>query len=84
MMGELRSIKVDEKLAAFVEKQVENGRYGSASEVIEDALRLMQESDAASLEAIRAAIQEGEDSGEPQPFDFDEFIEQKRARRLQP
>lgn len=82
MMGELRSIRVDEKLAAFVEKQVEDGRYGSASEVIEDALRMLQESDAASLEAIRAAIQEGEDSGEPQPFDFDEFLKEMHRKHV--
>ncbi|MBB6508763.1 antitoxin ParD1/3/4 [Rhizobium soli] len=82
MMGELRSIRVDEKLAAFVEKQVEDGRYGSASEVIEDALRMLQESDAASLEAIRAAIQEGEDSGEPEPFDSDEFLEEMHRKHV--
>lgn len=37
----------------------------------------------AEIEAIRAAIIEGEESGEPEPFDFDVFIEKKRALRTQ-
>jgi antitoxin ParD1/3/4 len=80
-MGTITSITVDEELADFVRRQVDDGRYGSASEVIEQALRLLKESEEDSLAAIRAAIEEGEASGEPQPFDFDEFIAKKRLRR---
>ncbi len=82
-MGEIISIKVDEELTAFVKKQVDDGRYASESEVIEEALRLLKESEEDEIEAIRAAIDEGEASGEPQPFDFDAFIERKRAQRAQ-
>jgi antitoxin ParD1/3/4 len=82
-MGEITSISVDEELAAFVESQVSDGRYASANEVIEAALRLLKESEQSSLDAIRSAIDEGEASGEPLPFDFDEFIAGKRARRGQ-
>jgi antitoxin ParD1/3/4 len=32
----------------------------------------------APLSALRAALIEGERSGEPEPFDFDEFLERKR------
>lgn len=35
------------------------------------------------IEALRAAIDEGEASGEPRPFDFDAFVERKRAQRAQ-
>jgi antitoxin ParD1/3/4 len=80
-MGEITSISVDEELTAFVRQQVDDGRYASESAVIEDALRMLKESEEAAIDAIRAAIEEGEASGEPQPFDFDEFIEKKRARR---
>jgi len=38
----------------------------------------------AKLEALRAALIEGEQSGAPTPFDFDEFIERKRLERAQP
>lgn len=82
-MGEIISIRVDEETAAYVKKQVDDGRYASESEVIEEALRLLKESEEDEIEAIRAAIDEGEASGEPRPFDFDAFIERKRAQRAQ-
>ncbi|WJH41354.1 type II toxin-antitoxin system ParD family antitoxin [Aliirhizobium terrae] len=82
-MGEIKSIKVDEELTAFVRKQVDEGRYASESEVVEEALRLLKESEEEAIEAIRTAIDEGEASGEPQPFDFDAFIERKRVQRAQ-
>lgn len=82
-MGEIISITVDEETAAYVKKQVDDGRYASESEVIEEALRLLKESEEDKIEAIRAAIDEGEASGEPRPFDFDAFIERKRAQRAQ-
>jgi antitoxin ParD1/3/4 len=74
---------MDEELTAFVKKQVDDGRYASESDVIEEALRLLKESEEDEIEAIRAAIDEGEASGEPRPFDFDAFIELKRAQRAQ-
>ena len=49
------------------------------SEVVEEALRLLKQREEDSLEAIRAAIEEGEAPGEPQPFDFDEFLRAKHA-----
>jgi len=45
---------------------------------VEAALRLLR--DQAEIEAIRAAIIEGEESGEPQPFDFDEFLDEMRRK----
>lgn len=82
-MGEIISIRVDEETAAYVKKQVDDGRYASESEVIEEALRLLKESEEDEIEALQAAIDEGEASGEPRPFDFDAFIERKRAQRAQ-
>jgi antitoxin ParD1/3/4 len=43
-------------------------------------LRLLEEQEA-KLSALRAALIEGEESGPPTPFDFDAFIERKRAGR---
>lgn len=82
-MGEISSISVDEELTAFVRQQVDDGRYESESAVIEDALRLLKESEEDEIKSIRAAIEEGEASGEPRPFDFDSFIKHKRAQRAQ-
>ncbi|MBM4285917.1 MAG: type II toxin-antitoxin system ParD family antitoxin [Deltaproteobacteria bacterium] len=50
----------------FVKEQVESGRYSSASEVIRDALRLLEEREewrAAQLQILREQVQEGVHSG---------------------
>jgi len=43
-------------------------------------LRLLEQEET-RLAAIRAALVEGEQSGPSTPFDFDAFIERKRAAR---
>lgn len=53
---------LDEHSAAFVESLVESGRYESAGDVVRDSLRLMEAREA-KLEALRAEIQKGLDSG---------------------
>jgi antitoxin ParD1/3/4 len=50
----------------FIKKQVESGRYSSASEVVRDALRLLEEQKEfreAQLKNLREKIQEGIHSG---------------------
>lgn len=50
----------------FIKQQVHSGRYASASEVVRDSLRLLEEQDAlrqARLDALRAEIERGASSG---------------------
>jgi antitoxin ParD1/3/4 len=50
----------------FVQRQVRSGRFASASEVVREGLRLMEEREAeqaARLEALRAEIARGRESG---------------------
>ena len=50
----------------FIKRQVEGGRYASASEVVRDALRLLEEEEqrrVATLEALRAEVRKGLASG---------------------
>ena len=50
----------------FIKQQVSTGRYASASEVVRDSLRLLEEQDAmrqARLDALRAEIEQGATSG---------------------
>lgn len=77
-MSKHTSFALGEHFASFVEAQVASGRYGSASDVMRAGLRLLEEQET-KLTALRAALVEGEASGVSTPFDFDAFIEQKRA-----
>ena len=79
-MGKVTSISLSDHLAAFVEEQVAGGRYGSASDVVREGLRLLEERET-KLESLRVALIEGEESGPSEPFDFEEFLEGRRARQ---
>lgn len=63
---------------AFIKGEVESGRYASASEVVRAALRLLEERKA-RVKALQDALIAGEESGEPQPLDFEALKAQKRA-----
>ena len=50
----------------FIRDQVRGGRYASASEVVRDALRLLEQEEqrsSAALEALRSQVQQGLNSG---------------------
>lgn len=50
----------------FLKKQIESGRYSSASEVVRDALRLLEEQEElreAQIKNLREKVQEGINSG---------------------
>jgi antitoxin ParD1/3/4 len=79
-MSKSVSIRLDAKEDAFIERQIATGRFGSTDEVVKAALSLLEDEEA-ELDAIRQALIEGEESGEPEPFDFDAFLERKRAER---
>lgn len=72
------SISLSEHFHRFIGEQVDSGRYGSASEVVREGLRLLGEHEA-RLDALRTALVEGEESGTPRPFDVEEFLARKRA-----
>lgn len=74
-MASNMSVSLGDHFIDFAERQVASGRYGSTSEVVHAGLQLL-ESHEAALERLRDAIQEGIDSGPPEPFDFAEFLEE--------
>ena len=75
-MGKNTSISLSDTNLDFVDQQVKSGRFGSTSEVIRDALRLMEEREL-KLAALKRELQKGLDSGPARPFDWDNFIERK-------
>ena len=75
-MAKNTSISLVDHFSDFGDRQLAHGRYGSASEVIRAALRLLEEHEV-RLEALRAALIEGEQSGPSEPFDFDRFVEER-------
>lgn len=76
-MNKNTSISLGPHFTEFVDRQVEDGRFASASEVVRAGLRLLEEHEA-YVAYVRAALIEGEESGEPQPFDLQEFLSEMR------
>jgi antitoxin ParD1/3/4 len=67
------NVSLTPQLEDLVKKKVASGLYGSASEVMREALRLLDERDrlhAMRLEELRGEIQKGLESGEPTPLDM--------------
>ncbi len=77
-MGRSTSVSLGEHFTSFIDTQVQAGRYGSASDVMRAGLRLLEEHEA-RVKALQDALIAGEQSGEPQPFDFEAFKARKRA-----
>ncbi|GAB2703454.1 type II toxin-antitoxin system ParD family antitoxin [Aliiglaciecola aliphaticivorans] len=62
-MARTTSITIGEQLDTFVGQLIASGRYGSTSEVMRSALRLLEREERKTA-ALRKAIEAGERSGE--------------------
>jgi antitoxin ParD1/3/4 len=76
-MGANTSISLDDHFSEFLAREVSSGRYRSASEAVRAGLRLLEDQET-RMAALRAALIAGEESGEPQVFDFDTFLAAKK------
>ena len=61
-MARTTSITIGSQLDEFVTELIESGRYGSTSEVVRSALRLL-EAQERQIAMLRLAVAEGESSG---------------------
>lgn len=77
-MNKPATVELPEHLLTFVESQVAAGHYGSLSEAVQAALRLLEEQEA-RLEHLREALAEGEDSPVIENFDRESFLRRMRA-----
>jgi len=72
-MGTVRkTITLTDQQDGWIKAQIEAGHYTNDSEYIRDLIRREQER-TLEIEAIRAALNEGEASGEPRAFDATAF-----------
>lgn len=78
-MARNTSVTIGNHFTSFISNQVQTGRYGSASDVVRAGLRLLEERET-RIAALQNALIEGEQSGDPRPFDFEDFKAQKRAK----
>ena len=73
------TVRIGGALSDFVSANVgDEGSYENVSEYIRDLIRREQER-SAELDAIRAAVIEGEASGEPAAFDAAAFKQRMRS-----
>jgi antitoxin ParD1/3/4 len=78
------NINLTPQLEDLVRQKVASGLYTSASEVVREALRMMEEKDRlkdAKLDQLRQDVREGLESGPATPWDPDEVKRAGRARR---
>jgi len=74
-----KTITLTEQQNAWIAAQIAAGSYTNDSEAIRDLIRREQER-SFEIESIRQALIEGEQSGEPEPFDFAAFKQRKAAQ----
>lgn len=79
-MARVTSVTLETEQETFVNRQIESGRYRSPDEVVNAALRLLEDAEGKAA-VLKAALQAGERSGPAAPFDFEAFLAQKRATR---
>ena len=81
-MAKETNLRLESYFLAFIEDQIAKGRFSSPSAVVQAGLRLLEERVSAE-QALAVALQEGEDSGWIEDFDFDEFLAHKNAKSLE-
>jgi len=80
------NVSLTPELEQYVQDKVNSGMYYSASEVIREGLRLLQEKEKMNqfhLQQLRQDIQAGLDSGESTPLDMQEIKAKAWYRRQQ-
>lgn len=78
------NVNLTPELETLVRRKVASGMYASASEVVREALRLMEGQDqlrAVQLDQLRQDERKGLESGPSEPWNADAMKQQARSRR---
>ncbi len=78
-MAKNTSINLGDHFTDFIADLVASGRYGSASEVVREGLRLIEEREQ-KLKALRQSLVEGEESGDAGPLDMADIKQKAREK----
>ncbi|MFN3881139.1 MAG: type II toxin-antitoxin system ParD family antitoxin [Nitrincola lacisaponensis] len=79
-MAKNTSISLGDHFDSFIAHQIKSGRYGSASEVIRSALRLLENQET-KLQTLRQLLVEGEQSGDAD-YELDSFINELDSEHI--
>ncbi len=77
------NVSLTDELVGFIKAKVTSGRYTSSSEVVREALRLLEQRDqieAQKLQWLQKSWQDGIDSGDAGEIDFASLKKEARAR----
>ncbi|MFM7575820.1 MAG: type II toxin-antitoxin system ParD family antitoxin [Microcystaceae cyanobacterium] len=80
------NVSLTPELESFIQKKVSSGLYYSASEVVREGLRLLQEREQLQqlrLQELRQDIQAGLDSGDATPLDMQTIKAKARHHKQQ-
>ena len=80
-MGRNTSVSLGEHFESFINSEVASGKYGSASEVVRSALRLL-ESEEKKINQLRNALIEGENSQMIEDFDHKTHLAELHRKHL--
>jgi antitoxin ParD1/3/4 len=78
------SVSLTPELMSLIKAKVDSGRYSSTSEVVREALRLLERADqqeADRVKVLRRAWQKGIDSGDAGEIDFVELRKTAASER---
>ncbi len=79
-MNRNTSISIGEYFDEFIQNKISSGRYKNVSEVVRAGLRLLEEEENKII-ALRAAIQEGIESGIALDFNPESHLEKLKAKK---
>lgn len=72
------NVSLPDPMKSWVEARTKDGRYSNVSDYVRDLIRRDQSRQQA-IDDIQGLVDEGLQSGEPQPFDMASFIEDRTS-----